>query len=78
MKAWVEHGYYGCETGCCGHTVHFDSKDQYSVFGFNHPYQDDQDKRQAWAERLVEAVAAERGIKEPVEIDWTRCSISGD
>ena len=21
VKSWIEHEYYGCDTGCCGHVV---------------------------------------------------------
>jgi hypothetical protein len=54
MKIWVEHGYYGCETGCCGHVIYYELSpgethpdksfstflgvNEYSSFTFDHPW----------------------------------------
>jgi hypothetical protein len=41
MKYYIRHGYYGCETGCCGTT--FESEDgKHEGFTFWHPDTDDQ------------------------------------
>jgi len=39
-KYIVYHSSYGCDTGCCGHTVESDDEKQ-SRFSFSHPYGDD-------------------------------------
>jgi hypothetical protein len=76
MKAWVEHGYYGCETGCCGHLVIFEDSTIPSEFDFRHfsiDYDDSwPDEIYAW----IKEVAKLRGVE--VEIDWDKVELSDD
>lgn len=39
-KISVEHTWYGCDTGCCGHSVTRTEDDglEYEKFFFEHPY----------------------------------------
>lgn len=38
MRVRVYHGYYGCESGCCGHWVQLgDDLSNQEVFDFDHP-----------------------------------------
>lgn len=75
----VFHSEYGCETGCCGHTIEFESESGStfkSHFSFSHPYHpDDKDSPRAWAEKLV---AAEFGEEHVQDLDWDNCVISND
>jgi hypothetical protein len=54
MKVIVYHSYYGCETGCCGHTVELE--DGTSQFYFSHPYKED---FKSFAEELVKEFGEE-------------------
>jgi len=57
MKLRVYHGYYGCDTGCCGHWFELDGK-EFEPFEFEHP-----DTR----EELVKLA------KEVVRRHWPEC-----
>lgn len=72
MKVIVYHSFYGCESGCCGHTVeieHEDGKIQ-SKFEFSHPHKDD---TKEYAKALVTDVFGEEHVK---DLDWDNCIIS--
>ncbi len=73
MKVIVYHSYYGCETGCCGHTVELE--DGTSKFYFSHPYSDDALKIK---EFIKELVTDEFGEEHVSDIDWDNCIISDD
>lgn len=66
--AWITHGYYGCATGCCGHTVHVEGPEP-GVFEFWHG-----DTREE-AEAKIAEIARERGWG-PVVLDWARCDMN--
>ena len=70
MKVIVYHSLYGCETGCCGHTVELE--DGKSRFEFSHPYGEDFKK---FAEDLVKDKFGEEHVK---DLDWDNCSIEED
>lgn len=72
VKATVEHGGYGCDTGCCGHQlIGFDAKGREvdREFTFGHPYRDDSE---AWARDAV------KGQWPKAELDWDESDVSDD
>jgi hypothetical protein len=59
VRATVQHDGFGCDTGCCGHTVYgYDDRDNEvcNHFDFTHPYSDDESQYEAWARELVVGV----------------------
>jgi hypothetical protein len=74
MRVTVYHGYYGCDTGCCGHWVELE--DGTRSFDFTHCYIDSKDveARKQWARDLVEA---EFGTEHCADLDWDNCVLSG-
>ncbi len=71
MKVIVYHSFYGCETGCCGHTVEFEDG-SFSKFIFTHPYEEDPLE---FAKELVRDEFGEEHVK---DLDWENCHISDD
>lgn len=73
-KVIVYHSEYGCDTGCCGHTVELREEDgTYDcTFEFAHPYGTDS---RTWAEAMVRAEYGEEHVK---DLDWDNCVISED
>lgn len=85
MKIIVFHTEYGCDTGCCGHSVHTfaddvvqgenfkpdfsNSVDRGDTFRFAHPYGKD---HLEFAQRLVEEQYGEAHVK---DLDWEHCII---
>lgn len=69
MKVIVYHDYFGCDTGCCGHTVEMGDQ---SKFDFCHPYSED---HLEFAKRLVEDTF---GAEHVADLDWENCIISED
>lgn len=67
MKVIVYHRGYGCDTGCCGHSVQIDGKGD--DFHFAHPYGED---LRAFAEELVRTSLGEEHVK---DLDWENCVI---
>lgn len=67
MKVVVYHRFYGCETGCCGHTVEVDGEEK---FLFEHPYGQD---HLEWAKKLV---ADEYGADHVADLDWENCFVT--
>ena len=65
----VYHGGYGCDTGCCGHTVDIDGKEK---FFFDHPWSED---FREWAENLVRESFGEEHV---ADLDWDECVIVDD
>ena len=65
----VYHGYYGCETGCCGHIVEITDEDGKSKkqFEFSHPYGDD---AKQYAIDLAKSVVSHQWPKCADSIDW--------
>jgi hypothetical protein len=85
MRVVVFHDTYGCETGCCGHTVHLDRQAQPgqpyqevmtpspdAPFEFAHPYGQDP---LAFAKELV---AKTFGPQHVADLDWAHCLIVDD
>lgn len=67
MRIVVYHKRYGCETGCCGHSVRMEGGRE--EFMFDHPYNADPRK---FAEDLVREVFGEEHTK---DLDWENCII---
>lgn len=72
MKIVVYHTYYGCDTGCCGHTVETDDDTIHDEFRFIHPYTAD---HVAFAKELITDVM---GAEHVADLDWDNCYISED
>lgn len=66
MRILVLHGYLGCETGCCGHTIEVDGE-QVGGVHLSHPR--DENLR-AFAEELVRSELGEEHVK---DLDWENC-----
>ena len=66
----VYHGYYGCETGCCGHVVELDGEEKWT---FDHPgYNED-------PLQFAKDLVAEKWGKEHVaDLDWDACIVTDD
>jgi hypothetical protein len=62
----VLHSGYGCDTGCCGHTVDMGAL---SEFNFTHPYGEDP---REFAERMVRETFGEEHV---ADLDWANCEI---
>lgn len=68
-KVVVYHERYGCDTGCCGHTVVMGNE---SHFEFNHPYRTD-------FRQFAEAMVRKHfGAEHVADLDWKNCVISDD
>jgi hypothetical protein len=55
-RATVEHEFYGCDTGCCGHRIHgYDARggSVCSEFSFSHPDSNDETDRRRFCEELI-------------------------
>lgn len=72
MKIVVMHGYYGCETGCCGHFVEIDGEELGGSFDFDHP--NGQDYLE-FAKEFVEIACGKQHVK---DLDWKNCFIVDD
>jgi len=90
VKYIVFHTYYGCGTGCCGHTVVsapddfqgdplFDLEDsedeEIHNFEFSHPYGESEEGFKAFAEKMVRAKYGEAHVQ---DLDWEHCIIEDD
>lgn len=73
MKVLVMHNYYGCDTGCCGHTIVVDDDFDNGEFIFDHPWRNDNFR--TWAEDLV---GRELGWEHVSDLDWENCVIVDD
>jgi hypothetical protein len=80
MRVLVLHSTYGCDTGCCGHSIEVQEivdgrwetiKQQ---FDFSHPWKARDDFKQ-WAEDLVRSEYGEDHVK---DLDWENCFVSDD
>jgi hypothetical protein len=71
MKVVVYHGYYGCDTGCCGHVVTVDGK--HEKFEFDHPWDED---HKEFAVELARSVLGRDVHFE--DLDWDECLILDD
>lgn len=77
MKIRVYHGYYGCDTGCCGHWVEVegDSGGIYDQFEFGHP--GGIEDKKAYARELIEPILKRHYPQCIDTIDWDTIDISG-
>lgn len=64
----VYHSFYGCETGCCGHTVEIDGEKE---FEFRHKY-DETESDLDFAKRLAESVF---GKAHCADLDWEHATV---
>lgn len=65
----VYHTLYGCESGCCGHTVEIEGTSQ---FEFSHPNGQHPIK---FAKDLVRKIFGEDHVK---DLDWENCVVIDD
>lgn len=72
----VFHRYYGCETGCCGHSVEVDEEEIRGAFIFGHPGQSEKDKRK-FAREMIEEALKEQYPECLASIDWDTVDLSG-
>jgi len=72
MRVVVYHSSYGCETGCCGHTIELE--DGRKDFAFEHPWEGKEDLR-SFAEELVREAFGEEHV---ADLDWDECHIVDD
>lgn len=68
-KVIVYHGYYGCDTGCCGHIIEMDGKEE---FVFDHPWNED---FKSWAKELVRESFGEEHV---ADLDWKNSRVIDD
>lgn len=70
IRVRVYHSEYGCDTGCCGHTVEITDGScvNHSHFEFDHNY--DAIEAREWARGLAEGVIRERWPECLGSIDW--------
>lgn len=77
MRIIVYHGYYGCDTGCCGHYIIVEDGEvpdgANDGMTFEHPYKQDP---KAWARKLL----LSEGFSEEhlADIDWDNCLFVDD
>lgn len=64
MRVVVYHRGYGCDTGCCGHTVELE--DGQERFMFDHPYHTTETDLE-FAKRLVREAFGEEHV---ADLDW--------
>jgi len=72
-SAVVDHAGYGCDSGCCGHTVEgldCESRVVFTHFGFDHP--DDAEDDRTWARSLVNQYLP------GVPLNWKESNVSRD
>jgi len=74
MKIIVQHGGYGCDTGCCGHWVECDQPPRKRGFHFDHAYHDDETPQQ-FAERLIRETFGDAHV---ADLDWENCQVVED
>lgn len=80
MKLIVNHGLYGCETGCCGHWFELqeDSGDFLrEKFSFHHPYWEEGEKEKIieWAKKEAKLLFGE---EHTYDLDWDNSVITDD
>jgi hypothetical protein len=74
----VEHAWYGCDTGCCGHnvTLHFEDGSDWSEFQFDHKY-DDGKSVEDYATELVGTSRFKADLAAGVPIRFDECYVKG-
>jgi hypothetical protein len=76
MKIIVLHESYGCDTGCCGHTVYVDGEMR-GNFKFEHP-RSYEPYMQSVPDFIRELVTEELGEEHVKDIDWENCVVIDD
>lgn len=78
MIVRVYHDYYGCDTGCCGHTVEItdapDGKEHRRFEFFDGPFSTDDLK--AWARAIAEETIRKNWPECLDSIDWDTLDVS--
>jgi len=67
----VTHGYYGCDSGCCGHVIEVNGVEGEFSFAHPGPHED----FRAFAESII---AAKLGPDHVKDLDWEHCIIVDD
>lgn len=66
----VYHAEYGCDTGCCGHVIELDDREEWR---FAHPELGESDRE--FAERMVAEAFGEEHVK---DLDWSSSRVVGN
>jgi hypothetical protein len=80
VKVTVLHRGYGCDTGCCGHVIEVNGKEQFETFDFVHPFismlgNPNADDSKKWAEDFVRDKLGDAHV---ADLDWENCEVSDD
>lgn len=85
MKYAVYHREYGCDTGCCGHTIEVTEDNGQHVgfsFNFDHPYlygvEDPKEREKIQREFAAKMLKQEFGEEHTADLDWENCLILDD
>lgn len=73
IEVIIVHSSYGCETGCCGHNIVAQDKNEDACsneFSFIHP--DFNEDYKIWATSLAD------NSFPTIPLNWEKCEISGD
>lgn len=74
MRVIVYHSSWGCDSGCCGHTVEIEGGRE--EFEFTHPGSCGMPKEpRAFAEEFVRQIFGEKHV---ADLDWENCVICED
>lgn len=77
----VYHGFYGCDTGCCGHYVFVDDEDIGGI-DFGHPFASSgatpEERTQAYRDYARDLITERLGADHVADIDWDNCVIFDD
>lgn len=71
----VYHSYFGCDTGCCGHTVELIDENGNIIqnkFEFDHPFGED---KLEFVKNLIEETFGKEHI---ADLDWKHCIIEDE
>lgn len=71
-KITVFHGFYGCDTGCCGHWVQIDDDWIGREFDFGHPKSSSLEDCIAFAKEAITEQFGEEHVK---DLDWENCVV---
>lgn len=81
-KLIVYHDYYGCESGCCGHSVEVTEGElktkqgqNWRGFTFAHPHGDTEEELIQFAKDLIAEDYGEEHVK---DLDWANCKVVMD
>lgn len=76
----VYHSYFGCETGCCGHTVELTDNlgNEKTEFYFTHPYFYYRKTKEDELKFAQELVMQSFGAEHVADLDWEESFVSED